>query len=225
MTDWRTRLLWLVLCAAPACVSPVGDHCPACTIVKEKQRPQPPVTTRDTRALVVLVHGAFGFGSEWAKVVAALKQAPHVSFVVFSWRGPFHELTGAVVDLGEIVQHALDQSPDLSEVLLLAHSAGGPLATRAALRLKVPSGRHVEVVEIDSPTFLNGRPFFRDRILLWPELPPNVERAVYLARKPPQKGPVDARPIYLGSTVTHDQSVALVGVPLVAQLAARALAK
>jgi len=219
--DAATRIL-LVLGMASligGCMNRVADHCSSCAVVKEATRLPPEMVRDDKRSLVVLVHGAFGFGSEWEPVVAALRDSPQAAFVVFEWRGPFHDLTGTSADLAALVQRALDQTPSPSEVLVLAHSAGGPLATRAALRLRVPEGKHVMLAEIDSPTFMKGRPFFAERIGAEPEMPIGVERIVYLARNPPKTPPArTAARVYLGSSVSHNQAVALAGLPLVAKL-------
>lgn len=193
---------WL-LCALAlsGCIGRVADHCSGCAVVRESH---PAAVTTQKRALVVLVHGAFGFGSEWDPVVAELRNSPDVAFVVFEWRGPFHELSGAVLDLQTVVQRALVDSPQLTEVLVLAHSAGGPLATRAALGLQVPAGKRVRVVEIDSPN-LNGPPVFHTRKKDLPPLPPGVERLAFRAKS-------------FGAT--HDEAVAIVGLPLIARLEA-----
>ena len=172
-------------------------------------------------SLVVLVHGAFGFGPEWDPIVAKLRQNGQ-PFVAFEWRGPFHDLTGAVVDLGTLLQRALDEAPGAREILVLAHSAGGPLATRAALSLRVREGSRVFIAELDSPSFMTGRPFFRTRISASPEMPPGVERTLYRARGTPKLVPPHT--VYLGRWVSHGHSVALAGLPLVEDLAVRSRA-
>lgn len=205
---------------ATGCMGQVAKHCTGCEVVREAQRPAPAPVQAGGRTLVVLVHGAFGFGGEWDPIVAALRSA-HQPFVVFAWRGPFHDLTGTVTELSGVVQGALDQSPELTDVLILAHSAGGPLATRAVLKLRVSEGRQVRLAEIDSPTFMKGRPFFRQRLNSLPPMPAGVERTVYVARRPPRPPATDATRVYLGP-VGHNPAVALVGLPLIADLGARA---
>ena len=218
----RRAALVLVCSFAAGCMNRVADHCVACSVVNEAQRPPAAVRIK-AGPLVVLVHGAFGFGDEWDPIVAALRRSPEIPFVVFAWRGPFHDLSGAVADLTAVVQGALDQSPGLTEVLILAHSAGGPLATRAALRLRVPEGRRVRLAEIDSPALINGCPFFPDRLPAMPEMPPGAKRIVYVAKTAPRRsGAGDPRRVYLGASIDHDRAVALVGLPLLAELAARA---
>ncbi len=212
--------LLLLVCAWAGCVNRVADHCAGCLVIKEAQRTTTTILRSDARALVVLVPGAFGFGSEWDPIVAALEASPDLPFVVFEWRGPFHDLTGAVSDLSRALQQALDASPRLTEVLILAHSAGGPLATRAALELTVPNGRRVRLASIDSPAFIDGRPFFRDKIGADPIMPAGVERTVYLAEPPPKNAAAGAQRVYLGKSVSHNRAVALVGLPLIAELAA-----
>jgi pimeloyl-ACP methyl ester carboxylesterase len=195
----------------------IVDHCTACTVVKTAASPQPPAQPR--RLQVILVHGAFGFGAEWEPIVAEIRRDRDASFVVFEWKGPFRNLTSTVANLSGVVQRALDEEPGAQDVLVLAHSAGGPIATRAALAAKVPEGRRLLVAEIDSPTFINGKPFFADKIAAAPVLPTGVERIVYVADNPPKREKPDAPPrIYLGKKVDHNAAVAVAGLPLLDRL-------
>ncbi len=219
----RTLLVPLVLAAlSTGCMQQIADHCTACTVVKNATSPQPAPEPRRLR--VILVHGAFGFGVEWEPIVAEIRRQRDASFVVFEWKGPFRDLTSTVTNLAGVVQRALDEEPGAPDVLVLAHSAGGPIATRAALAARVPAGRRLKVVEIDSPTFINGKPFFQDKISADPPLPAGVEREVYVASSPPKKEKPNAPPrFYLGTkgkSVDHNDAVAMVGLPLLARLRA-----
>ena len=58
---------------AAGCWNSVDEHCRRCTIVRERAprlAPAPPAT----HAVVILVHGAFGFGREWTTVRGALAE-------------------------------------------------------------------------------------------------------------------------------------------------------
>jgi hypothetical protein len=194
-------LVAFLLCAG--CVGRVADHCPNCVVIREGKPAA--ISVGEARALVVLVHGAYGFGDEWKPIVDALRGAPEIAFFAFEWRGPFHPLDAAAGELQASIQGALDHFPSLTEVLVLAHSAGGPLGTRAVLGLRVPAGKRVRVAEIDSPDFIDGRPFFRNKIKEMPPIPPGVARLVFRARD-------------LGPKVSHDRAVAVAGLPLLVEL-------
>ena len=77
MADGSTRIaatLWLALAAA-GCWNAVDAHCPGCAVVSERA-PRLPSLPPDTRAVVIIVHGAFGFGDEWREVVDTVRARP-----------------------------------------------------------------------------------------------------------------------------------------------------
>jgi pimeloyl-ACP methyl ester carboxylesterase len=212
-------VLGLMAFGGSGCWSYIEDHCPGCTIFVEARRGKPPprVSPQGGRVVVVLVHGAFGFGPEWAEVTQRLRDT-HTPCLAFSWRGPWHELDQTVRDLSMTLQAQLDADYELETLLVLGHSAGGPLAQRAARYLRVPPGRHVEVVELDSPTFMNGAPFYATR--LDGPMPPGVEIVRYLARPRPKQAPDDPHLHYLGRGVSHQRSVPLASLPILDRLLA-----
>ena len=200
------------------------------------------------RALVVLLHGAFGFGSEWLPITRALETRPDLGSWAFVWPGPFGgEPPRSAEAFRVALQRALDSLPSTAhEVLVLAHSAGGAVADYAARHVRVPSGVKLHIALLDSAR-ISVAPYkvgqqvdtplgfalgtTQDPV---PEIPPDVDIVDYRANDPPRGGRVAVnhwpsevgvvairgeKVVYLGSKVTHGGSVALVGLPLLERLA------
>ncbi|HEY1585293.1 MAG TPA: alpha/beta fold hydrolase, partial [Polyangia bacterium] len=162
MLDGSTRIaraLPLALTIAlGGCWNMVVTHCPQCTIVSDRAPSLPPLRP-DTHTVVILVHGAFGFGDEWRQVVDTIHAHPHTELIAFSWNGPWTRKPSLAADaLRKLVQRALDEAPPRAQILLLAHSAGGALARYVAERLRVPQGRRVRIVSIAAPPGMNLAP-------------------------------------------------------------------
>jgi hypothetical protein len=136
--------------ALAGCVTPVAQHCPDCAVV-DRLRPALPRLRPGTRRLFVLVPGALGYGWEWNGAVTALRRAPAVDFVVFWW-DPWGSFARAADELEQVVEGALRTAPaSVREVVVVAHSAAGIFAARAAGALRVPPGRRVHVATIGAP--------------------------------------------------------------------------
>lgn len=245
----RTAVVLLTVSLGSAgCFNYVEDYCRGCTIVRH-DAPTPPRIAEDKRALVVLLHGAFGFGSEWAPVKRALDARPELAYYAFAWPGPFG---GDVPRRAEAFRVALQHSvsnlpPSVHEVLLLAHSAGGAVADYAARRLSVPDGVKVHVALLDAAR-ISVAPYQSSKQVdtplgfaigttqePTPAIPAGVDIGDYRANDPPRPRARDLsglRPkeigvvtatgetvVYLGRKVTHGGSVALVSLPLIDRLA------
>ena len=152
--------LALLLAAGGAgCWNAVDAHCPGCAIVSERA-PVLPSVRRDARAVVILVHGAFGFGDEWREVVAAVRARPRTQLFAFAWSGPFTRNPSLAAEaLRRVLQRAVDEAPSAAEILVIAHSAGGALASYAGERLLVPPGRRVRILSIAAPEGMNLAPY------------------------------------------------------------------
>src|SRR5205807_2568967 len=112
-SNCSTRIPLLLLCAlgAGGCSNAVEDGCRGCLVVSERAPLLPPLSA-STRAVVVLVHGAFGFGAEWGPVVEAVRARPRTSLVAFAWGGPWTRKPSLPAEaLLRIVQHAVDEAP------------------------------------------------------------------------------------------------------------------
>jgi pimeloyl-ACP methyl ester carboxylesterase len=246
-----------LLCAALVAISVAGcfahaeDRCRGCAIVRYDS-PEAPFVPDGKRGLVVLLHGAFGFGSEWDPIRAALDRRPDLAWFAFSWPGPFG---GRPPDRAEAFRRTLQDAlqrlpPSTTEVLVLAHSAGGPIAEFAARRLVVPQGVHVHVALLDASRVSMARYQPVESIDTplglpvgathppTPPLPARVDVSDYRANDPPKKAyalveaarpreisivaPTGERIYYLGRKVSHGGSVAVAGLPLIERLAAPA---
>jgi pimeloyl-ACP methyl ester carboxylesterase len=242
------RALALLTLVSAGCFVHAEDGCPGCAIVSWT-RPAPPTIPDGKHALVVLLHGAFGFGGEWRPIRAALDRRPELAYWVFAWPGPFG---GQPPRRAEAFRVALQAAvaalpPSAREVLVLAHSAGGPVAEYAAHRLVVPPGVRVHIALLDAAR-ISMAPYHRvdtvDTPLgialgetqeREPPIPRGVEIDDYPAADPPKIGAIDfsrARPReigtvdpprdrvhYLGRGVSHGGSVAVAGLPLIDRLA------
>lgn len=225
--------LVLALGLGGGCWMSVEDHCAGCTIVRDRAAVLPPIPPR-TRAVVVLVHGAFGFGDEWKPVVDVLRAKPRVDFVVFSWGGPWtREPTLPAEALRRLVQQAIDEAPRGCQVLVIAHSAGGALARYVGQRLRVPAGRRVRIASIAGAD-INVAAYHPERE---PDTPlgvavggeqaplgpiaPGVDYTEYAnaaAPSTPRPSSDGIRHVWLGAGVSHNGSVAVAALPLVRAL-------
>ncbi len=230
-STWIARMLALgvSLTAVSGCWNAVESHCPACAIVGERA-PALPRLPGDTRAVVILVHGAFGFGDEWRGVVAAARARPKTVLLAFSWSGPWTRKPSLPAEaLRRLVQTAVDEAPPRAEVLVIAHSAGGALASYVGERLRVPAGRRVSILSIAAPEGMNLAPYRPEREVDTPlgfavggsqpapgPIAAGVDYVEYLTADPPAH-PAAARPgvrrVYLGARVGHNESVGLAALP------------
>jgi len=227
------------------CFVHAEDACKGCIVVPWRN-PAPPRTPAGKKALVILLHGAFGFGSEWVPILAALDRRPELAYFAFSWPGPFG---GRPTDRAEAfrvtLQAAVSSLPESArEVLVLAHSAGGPVAEYAARRLVVPPYVSVHIALLDA-AHISMAPYKRvdtvdtplgialgETQQPSPPLPPGVDVDDFRASDPPRHAhTASARPqeigvtqssdetiYYLGRKVTHGGSVGLAGLPLIEKL-------
>ncbi|VVE77547.1 alpha/beta fold hydrolase [Pandoraea sputorum] len=113
----------------------------------------PAATARDGAPSVVIVHGAFADGSDWAKVVAILQEK---GVRVTAVQNPLDSLSGDVA----AATRAIDNQP--GKVVLVGHSWGGAVITEAGKDDKVASlvyvsafapdaGQSVETLSKDLP--------------------------------------------------------------------------
>jgi pimeloyl-ACP methyl ester carboxylesterase len=234
--DGTTRLavtLSLALLIA-GCWNAVDVHCPRCVVVSERA-PALPAVRPDTRAVVILVHGAFGFGDEWRAVIDAVRARPRTALMAFSWGGPWTRKPSLAAEaLRRLVQRAVDEAPPGAEILVIAHSAGGALASYAGERLRVPPGRRVRIISIAAPEGMNLAPYRPARDVDTPlgfavggeQAPPGpiargVDYVEYVtADPPPHPAPLRAgvRRVYLGRHVGHTESVRVAALALVRAL-------
>lgn len=218
------------LCAG-GCWMSVEDHCRGCAIVGERAPSLPPLGP-STRAVVILVHGAFGFGSEWHQVVEHVRARRGAALVAFSWGGPWTRKPSLAAEaLRRLVQQALDGAPPGAAVIVIAHSAGGALVSYVAERLRVPPGRRVRIASIAAPRGMSFAPYRPERAVDTPlgfavggEQPPlgpiarGVEYVEYATEDPPRRPPparAGVRRVWLGARVGHLESVPLAALPIV----------
>jgi pimeloyl-ACP methyl ester carboxylesterase len=221
------------------CWNSVEEHCRRCTIVADNVRyatsPLPPLPP-STRMVLIVVHGAFGFGHEWDPLVAAARARPEVALVAFAWRGPWTRVPSlAAESLRELVQAAVDVAPPGAEVLVIGHSAGGALAEYVAERLRVDEqggapARRVRIVSVAAPAGMNLAPFVPETSVNTPlgvavggtqaplgAIAAGVEFTAYATDDEPRR-PTAARPgvrhVWLGAHVGHNRSLALAALPL-----------
>lgn len=236
MLDGSTRIAAALLTAlvVAGCWNAVDSHCPGCAIVAERA-PLLPSVRPDTRAVVILVHGAFGFGDEWRGVIDAVRARPKTELMAFSWGGPWTRKPSLAAEaLRRLVQRAVDDAPPAAEILVIAHSAGGALASYVGERLRVPDGRRVRILSIAAPEGMNLAPFRPERqvdtplgIAVGGEQAPlgpiarGVDYVEYVTEDPPRHPPA-ARPgvrrVYLGRHVGHTASVGVAALPIVRAL-------
>lgn len=236
MPDGSTRIAatLALACAVGGCWNAVDAHCPRCVIVSERA-PSPPPFRQDTRAVVILVHGAFGFGDEWRDVVAAARARPKTALLAFAWGGPWTRKPNLPAEaLRHLLQREIDEAPPRAQILVIAHSAGGALTSYAAERLHVPSGRRVRILSIAAPEGMNLSPYRPEREVDTPlgfavggeqappgPIAPGVDYVEYETADAPAH-PAPARPgvrrVYLGARVGHNESVPLAALPVVRAL-------
>lgn len=234
-----STLVVVALCAS-ACWMSVEDHCRGCTVIRERAPSLPPIPP-STRVVVILVHGAFGFGDEWHQLVAALRARPRVTTLAFAWGGPWTRKPSLAAEaLRRLVQAAVDGAPAGAEVLVIAHSAGGALASYVAERLRVPpiqqSTRRVRVISIAAPAGMNLAPYRPAHSVDTPlgfavggEQPPlgpiarGVDYTEYATDDAPRvalPARAGAKQVWLGARVGHLESVPLVALPIIDRLPA-----
>ena len=216
------------------CWNAVDTHCRGCAIVSERAPLLPPLTS-STRAVVILVHGAFGFGNEWRGVVDAVRARPRTSLVAFAWSGPWTRKPSLAAEaLLRIVQRAIDDAPPRAKVLVIAHSAGGALTSFVGERLRVPAGRSVTILSIAPPEGMNLAPYRPAREVDTPlgfavggeqpplgPIAPGVEYLEYATADAPPHPPAPrpgVRRVYLGARVGHTASVGVAALPIVRAL-------
>jgi pimeloyl-ACP methyl ester carboxylesterase len=102
----------------------------------------------------ILVHGVGGDGLEWLPVVPTLAKAGPRAMYMYRWFFPRErgELLDALVSGVERIAACHPGS----RLVLLAHSAGGVLASFAASRFRVPEGTALEVLTVASPLAGSG---------------------------------------------------------------------
>jgi hypothetical protein len=192
----RTFVLFGSVLAAPGCITHVAKQCPDCAFVDGVSH-APNLRPKIAR-LFVLVPGALGYGWEWDAAVAALRKANR-DFVVFWWE-PWNSLRQGANHLREVLQTALYIAPSLTEIVVVAHSAGGILAAHGMAGLSVPAGRHLQLVTIGTPFAGMGTAPIGDqddplgspavfavggRFHHYPPLPPGVSVVEYTTSWPP----------------------------------------
>lgn len=210
------------------CFVHAEDGCKGCAIVPWRS-PMPPRTPAGKTALVILLHGAFGFGSEWVPILAALDRRPELAYFAFAWPGPFG---GRTTDRAEAfrvtLQAAVSSLPESTrEVLVLAHSAGGAVAEYAARRLVVPPYVRVHIALLDA-SHVSMAPYKRvdtvdtplgiaigETQQPSPPLPPRVDVEDFRASDPPRhpstSSTSSARPQEIGITQSSDEKIYYLG--------------
>lgn len=230
----------LLLCSG--CWSSIENNCRSCRII---DRTTAATATRpETRTLVVLVHGAFGFGTEWRRVLDELRAERETEFVAYRWSGGWNGLYGPAAQLAVELQRMIDHaSPTLSQIVVIAHSAGGVIGQIAATRLRVPRGLRLTVVSIAAPSYLRIAPFVDEPEVNTPlglavtdnrvrlagarlddTLPPRVTVLDYVVGDPRRRRRDDGR-LFVGAHAGHMRSLATVAVPLLQQAATRQSAR
>lgn len=233
-------LLAVSLALIPGCWHDAGDVCSSCRVF-DLLNPRSSIAVAPRgRALVILVHGAFGFGDEWTPVVERVRAHRDLDLVVVAWRGPWRRPRAAARSLLRLVQGVLDRAPSTTgEILVIAHSAGGMITDYMARRLRIPTGRHVSAALVASPELrpiddgpeedaVNtplGLPVGRDRAPV-PALPYGVDVVDYRTDDPPTTPAAIAdderlpiRRVYLGARAGHNRVLGVVGTRLVDALA------
>jgi len=162
------RWILLTCCLSGCLFTPIETQCPKCTIVSRLQAP-PPVAD-DTLTVYLLVPGILGFGWEWDDPLIVLRTIPQSVIEVFDW-SPWSPLQGIAEDLALTINRIFTYQ-SINRVVVIAHSAGGLAAARAAALVEVPVGKRVEIVNVGAPyAGLEVLPFDGPPDFLWSPLP------------------------------------------------------
>lgn len=229
----------VTLLALSACWHEVADTCRSCRVV-DLLNPRPFAVGPRGRALVVLVHGAFGFGDEWNPILQRARAHRELDVVAVAWRGPWRSPRRAARALLSLVQTALDRAPSSSvEVLVIAHSAGGLITDYMMRRIRIPPGRHVSAALVATPELRPiddgpledaadtplGLPLGRERAPV-PALPYGVDAVEYRTEDAPTSAAAVAadaerpiRRVYMGAHAGHNAVLGVVGTRLLDALA------
>lgn len=149
----------------------------------------------------VLVHGVGGDGAEWVPVLDALGPTQTAGVYLYRWV-PYDDLHAVGERFAAGVNRVLACRPD-AEVRVIAHSAGGVVASWGAAGLVVPDGARVELLTVASPLAGtrprerngDGRPEARimldlgSAITAYPAAPPRVSVAHLRTSPPPPDAP------------------------------------
>ena len=234
----------LLVLALSGCFARAEWTCSDCALVGGN-RPRPPAVAEGQTAVVVLLHGAFGFGSEWRPIRRALATRPELSSWVYTWPGPFGGDMHAQAEAFHAALQAQVSSLPASahHVLVLAHSAGGAVADYAARKLVVPDGVTVQVALLDAPRLSVASYHVTQAVDTplgfsldttkdpTPDVPTGVVIGDYRAGMAPRQGSAgtdlpaqtgassthSARVYWLGK-VSHGGAVGLAGLPLIEAL-------
>jgi pimeloyl-ACP methyl ester carboxylesterase len=216
------------------CWHAVDKHCRGCTIVSQEDS-APLAMPPSTRAVVILVHGAFGFGEEWRPVVDALKAKQDVVVAAWKWRGPFTRKPAKSAEaFRQKLQAIVDAAPAPAKIVVLAHSAGGMLTSYVASRLRVPADKPAQLVSIAGTDEFSFAPLATEkkspqppgalppRDGLYDTVAPNITYVAYINRDEPAhpKAPMlkGTTRVFLGHRMSHNGSIAAAGLPIVEKL-------
>jgi pimeloyl-ACP methyl ester carboxylesterase len=123
---------------------PLGRYSPPCDWLAASLPPEP-------RPVWILVHGVKGDGPEWWPVAPLLTHAKPAAIFMFRWVAYaerdtlVEELAGGTSRIVECLRGRA------GPFIVLAHSAGGVLAARAAAITAVPAGETVRVYTVAAP--------------------------------------------------------------------------
>jgi hypothetical protein len=151
----RCAALTLLLLLS-GCVHYVTERCPTCRVLDPRhdadEQAKLPGLRSTTKRLFVLVPGALGWGWEWDPAVTRLKSAPDTEFVVFWWE-PYGTIRGAARELARYVNDVTAPLGPraLTEVVIVAHSVAGIIATYAAPQLLPTAGVRTSIATIGTP--------------------------------------------------------------------------
>jgi len=99
-----------------------------------------PISEKDDKPTIVLVHGAFADGSSWNKVIPILQKNGYKTIAV---QNPLTSLGDDVA----FVERAISEAP--GKVVLVGHSWGGVVITQAGNNEKVKSLVYVAAYALD----------------------------------------------------------------------------
>jgi len=215
------------------CFHHVPDYCTGCQIVDASHlATRPPTVPPKKRAVVILVHGAFGFGDEWAPILTALRASPEIHFVAFAWRGPWTRPDLAAHALTGLVQAYLDSAPaKVQQILIISHSAGGIIASYAVRHARVPDGRHLSLAKVAGFNLPLRLDVDYERRINTPlgyavggtpkpigKVPDGAEIVEYLTEDehPVKPDSLEGRAVFLGRDAGHNRVLGRVGIPLIA---------